>query len=103
MASQQLERALDSARRALTALTAEDTGAFEELFLVEHENDCRALGGLSAAATPADRQALNELIALDSRIASAIGESLGDTAGRLVALRRGGRTNAAYAASGRFA
>ncbi|MCC7089951.1 MAG: hypothetical protein M9925_05115 [Chloroflexi bacterium] len=102
MASQHLEIALQSARRALAALTAGDTGAFEELWR-EHEAACQGLTGLSADAPPADRQALDELIALDLRVASAITEVLDDTAGRMAALRRGGRTNAAYAASSRFA
>ncbi len=87
---------------ALAALTGGDTVAFEGLWL-EHETACHALAGLSASATLADRQALDELIALDLRVASAITEVLDDTAGRMAALRRGGRTNAAYAASSRFA
>jgi hypothetical protein len=102
MASQHLESALQSARRALAALTAGDTGAFEVLWL-EHEAACQALTGLSTGATLADHQALNELNTLDLRIASAIGHVLADTGERMAALRRGGRTNAAYAASSRFA
>jgi hypothetical protein len=102
MASQRLEMALRSARRALAALTEGDTGAFEQLWL-EHEGACQALAGLPAVATAADHQALDELIALDLRVASAIEAVLADTTERMAVLRRGGRTNAAYAASSRFA
>lgn len=102
MAGQRLEIALQSARRALAALNAGDAEAFEAFWL-EHEGACQALIGFSAGATPVDRQALNELIALDLSVASAIDQVLNDTAGRMAALRRGGRTNAAYAASSRFA
>lgn len=102
MASQRLEMALQSARRALTALTQGDTAAFEELWL-EHEAACQAFPGLPAVATAADRQALDELIALDLRVASAVEAALADTTERMAVLRRGGRTRAAYAASSRFA
>lgn len=102
MATGRLEIALDTARQALAALTAGDTDRFEELWL-EHETACQALAGLPAAATPVDRQALDELIALDMRVASAIDEVLDDTAGRIAVLRQGGRSSAAYAAAARFA
>lgn len=102
MASQRLEVALQSARRALAALTAGDTAAFEELWL-EHEAACQALIALSSGAALVDRRALDELIALDLHVLSAIDQVLDDTTERMAVLRRGGRTNAAYAASSRFA
>jgi len=102
MDSQRFEVALRSARRALAALTAGDTGAFEELWL-EHEAACQALAGVPAVATAADRQTLDELIALDVWVARAIEAVLADTTERMAVLRRGGRTHAAYAASSRIA
>jgi hypothetical protein len=102
MANERLELALHFARQALDALAADDTVAFEELW-PEHEAACDALSGLGASTSPADRQALDELIAIELRVARAIQDVLAGTAERMATLRRGEQTHAAYAAASRFA
>lgn len=91
-----LERALQSGRRALEALTAGDDQAFS-LAWSEHEAECLALEGLTQGELPA----LEELVAIDTAIAQALEAALAETSGRMTMLRRGGRTQAAYAASTR--
>ncbi|GMV86955.1 MAG: hypothetical protein AMXMBFR80_28080 [Dehalococcoidia bacterium] len=89
-----IERALQTARRALEALAGGDDAAFA-LAWAEHEADCLAIEGVSQRELPA----LDELVAIDTTIAHALEAALAETSGRMAMLRRGGRTHAAYAAS----
>ncbi|MCL4241932.1 MAG: hypothetical protein KJ048_11320 [Dehalococcoidia bacterium] len=102
MGSESVELALLSARQVLAALTAGDTAAFERLW-PGYEAACNALTGPATSTSPSLHLALDELIAVHLHVARAIEEVLGETAERMATLRRGGQTNAAYAASSRFA
>lgn len=95
MANPRLEHALAIARERYTAIATGDDEAFEGL-TVSHAAACDALAMVAESTDPADIQALNELIALETQTLAEIGRVVDETGARIRVLRDGGRTAAAY-------
>ncbi len=95
MADQRLEAALAIARERYTAIATGDDDGFEGLS-ESHAAACEALVAIAESTDPADIQALNELIALETQTLSEISRVVGETGARIGVLRRGSQTTAAY-------